>query len=75
MRRTRTTAFEDAQARRATSVGALARAMNTSASGLYGIVEREGWVDAGKASRVGKRIVIHFATYAPMIGFAERQAA
>jgi hypothetical protein len=75
MRRERTTAYEDARAGRATGVGALARALNTSESGLYGIIDRERWVETGRASRVGRRIIIHFATYAPMIGFAEQKAA
>ena len=74
MRRTRTTTYEDAKMRRGTSIAALAEALNTSASGLYGIAERERWVETGKASRVGKRIVVHFQTYAPMIGFEAEPA-
>lgn len=74
MRRKRTTAHEDAEAGRGTGPSALAAALNMSESGLYGIIAREKWVETGKASRVGKRIVIHHKTYAPMIGFQQEAA-
>lgn len=73
--RKRSSSFEDAKAGRATGPGALAQALNMSESGLYGIIARERWVETGKASRVGNRIVIHFATYAPLIGFEAEKAA